>query len=151
MRRLIAALAAAAAIAIPAVASPPAQAQAHSASWYGNTALDWAEAHATGHPYVYGGTGPWVYDCSGLVQQAFRHAGIQLPRTTYDMLASRHVRLFWTAHPWRGLIAFYGSGHVELVTKWWHVTFGAHDTGSAVGWIRWGSYWHPTLYGQVVP
>ena len=43
-----------------------------------------AIAYATaqlGKPYVYGGTGPDVFDCSGLVLTAFAAAGITLPRT----------------------------------------------------------------------
>ncbi|WP_082960591.1 MULTISPECIES: C40 family peptidase [unclassified Mycobacterium] len=39
-----------------------------------------------GCPYVWGATGPRTYDCSGLVMDAYRHAGVQLPRTTYDMI-----------------------------------------------------------------
>ena len=33
-----------------------------------------------GKPYVLGGNGPDVFDCSGLVQQAFLSAGVALPR-----------------------------------------------------------------------
>jgi cell wall-associated NlpC family hydrolase len=40
-----------------------------------------------GLPYVWGAEGPRAYDCSGLVQDAYRHAGIALPRTTYDLIA----------------------------------------------------------------
>ncbi len=29
---------------------------------------------------------PRAYDCSGLVEDAYRHAGISLPRTTYDLI-----------------------------------------------------------------
>jgi cell wall-associated NlpC family hydrolase len=39
-----------------------------------------------GLPYVWGAQGPRAYDCSGLVQDAYRHAGISLPRTTYDLI-----------------------------------------------------------------
>ncbi|KPN46144.1 hypothetical protein AN932_24720 [Mycobacterium intracellulare subsp. chimaera] len=39
-----------------------------------------------GDPYVWGATGPRQYDCSGLVMDAYRHAGVQLPRMTYDMI-----------------------------------------------------------------
>jgi len=39
-----------------------------------------------GLPYVWGAEGPRAYDCSGLVQDAYRHAGIALPRTTYDLI-----------------------------------------------------------------
>lgn len=47
----------------------------------GRIALDFALAQR-GKPYVYGGTGPDVYDCSGLVQRAWRVAGVRIPRTT---------------------------------------------------------------------
>jgi cell wall-associated NlpC family hydrolase len=33
-----------------------------------------------GKPYVLGGNGPEVFDCSGLVQQAYLAAGVKLPR-----------------------------------------------------------------------
>ncbi|MFI6446944.1 C40 family peptidase [Kitasatospora sp. NPDC050543] len=37
-----------------------------------------------GKPFVTAGNGPNGYDCSGLVQQAFRRAGIELPRVAND-------------------------------------------------------------------
>lgn len=37
-----------------------------------------------GKEYVYGGTGPSAYDCSGLVQAAFLHVGIVVPRTSQE-------------------------------------------------------------------
>ena len=39
-----------------------------------------------GKPYVWGATGPNSYDCSGLTQEAWKTAGISLPRTTYDQV-----------------------------------------------------------------
>lgn len=47
------------------------------------TAADKALVYAlaqVGKPYVLGGNGPDVFDCSGLVQQAYLSAGISLPR-----------------------------------------------------------------------
>lgn len=40
-----------------------------------------------GKPYVYGATGPYAFDCSGLVQYVFRKAaGVNLARTTYQQV-----------------------------------------------------------------
>lgn len=39
-----------------------------------------------GSPYVWGATGPDAFDCSGLMQAAYRDAGISLPRTTYAQI-----------------------------------------------------------------
>ena len=45
-----------------------------------------------GSPYVWGATGPNAFDCSGLVQAAYRSAGVSLPRTTYSQIdAGRRV------------------------------------------------------------
>ncbi|MEV7680857.1 C40 family peptidase [Streptomyces sp. NPDC088341] len=39
-----------------------------------------------GKPYVWGASGPSSYDCSGLTQAAWREAGVQLPRTTWEQV-----------------------------------------------------------------
>jgi cell wall-associated NlpC family hydrolase len=108
-------------------------------------AFDWARSQA-GKPYVFGATGPSGFDCSGLVMEAYRHAGIKLPRTTYGMLAS--PELVRVSHPVKGDLAFYGSGHVELYAHG-DFTFGAHSTGQAIGWLEFGPWWHPTAYYRV--
>ncbi|MEV7021858.1 C40 family peptidase [Kitasatospora sp. NPDC093558] len=51
------------------------------------SAIDYALAQL-GKPYVWGGDGPSGYDCSGLVQQAYRRSGISLPRVADDQYAA---------------------------------------------------------------
>ncbi|MFJ3882839.1 C40 family peptidase [Streptomyces sp. NPDC090077] len=47
-----------------------------------------------GKPYVLGSTGPTAYDCSGLVQAAYRQANISLDRVSQDQsMAGRSVSL----------------------------------------------------------
>gem|GEM_PF-6940684 len=62
-----------------------------------------------GKPYVWGAEGPDAYDCSGLVLDAYQHAGVFLPRVAdqqYRATASRPVPLS-TLLP--GDLIFYGS------------------------------------------
>jgi cell wall-associated NlpC family hydrolase len=156
---LVATLALGAGTAVTAAAAPAAQAAvSHSAvmsanggSSAGNAALNWAEKHATGCWYSYGGTSCGRgYDCSGLVMEAFGHgAGIWLPHSTYSMLGNKHLHRIPLSQARRGDLMFYGSGHVEINTTWYHQTFGAHDSGTRVGWIKWGPWFYPTAAYRV--
>jgi len=47
-------------------------------------AVDYVESKL-GDEYVTGGNGPNVFDCSGLVQQAWKAAGVSIPRTSFQM------------------------------------------------------------------
>jgi NlpC/P60 family len=139
------AAAAAAPVLAAALASSPAQAAALTPLQREQIAMNWAITQA-GSPYTWGGNGPyWAgYDCSGLVVAAFHRIGVYLPRTTYEMLASPLLVRIPLASARRGDLLFYGAGHVELDTVWWHTSFGELNFGTRAGWHQWNSWWQPT-------
>jgi cell wall-associated NlpC family hydrolase len=62
-----------------------------SGSGAASEAVAYARAHL-GDAYVWGGTGPDGFDCSGLTSMAWRHAGVTIPRTSQEQwLGLRHV------------------------------------------------------------
>ena len=66
----------------PEAASQAAPAASPPASGKGAIAVAEAEKHI-GKPYVYGGSGPDVFDCSGLTAWAWRAAGVHLSHSAY--------------------------------------------------------------------
>ncbi len=100
--------------------------------------------------YCWGGTGPGCWDCSGLVYKAYRKQGFAIPRTTNDMLSwwRLHRERHWQAR--KGDLVFYGSGHVELYSKW-RQTFGALESSYPVNYHHWywSSWWQPSGYYHI--
>lgn len=138
--------------AAPARADTLAAAKGHVLS-VGDRALNWAESHALNDPYAWGGTGPYSYDCSGLVMTAFFKAdGIVIPHNTVAMVDSGKLHRVWK--PRRGDLAFWGDPaypyHVEFVTDWRNVSFGAENYGWA-GRVTWHSdlYFEPSSFYRV--
>jgi cell wall-associated NlpC family hydrolase len=64
-----------------------------------------------GKSYCWGGVGPRCFDCSGLVQQSWRAAGLHLPRTADDIVAV--VPEVQTGEPAIGDVLWW-PGHVGL-------------------------------------
>lgn len=111
----------------------------------GDRVLNAAETRA-GDWYVYGTAGPSTFDCSGLVAWAAGRVGIYVPHSTYSMLAgTTHLYRIPLSQARRGDLLFFGSGHVEIDTIWYHQTFGAHHSGTRVSWRGWNSYYAPTM------
>ncbi len=75
-------------------AAPPAPAAAATAPDPVRSQIIFTALQMVGVPYRYGGESPEGFDCSGLVQYAYRSAGISVPRTSRDQLqASAPVAL----------------------------------------------------------
>ena len=65
-----------------------------------------------GRPYVWGATGPDQFDCSGLVQWSYAHAGIHLDRTTYQQINEGIPVPRSQVRP--GDLVFPHAGHVQM-------------------------------------
>jgi cell wall-associated NlpC family hydrolase len=127
--------------AVPASFSTPATAS-------GAAVLDVA-ARYVGTPYVYGGTTPAGFDCSGYTQYVFRQVGITLPRTAnQQMLALPHVS---AANARAGDLVFYTTAghayHVGIYAGGGKI-YDAPHTGAVVS-LR--SMWAGTVvYGRAL-
>jgi cell wall-associated NlpC family hydrolase len=97
-----------------------------------------------GKPYLWGGTGPGAFDCSGLVMRAYASAGVRIERTSQQQWASEpHVS---TPQP-GDLVFFAGAdgtvtapGHVGIVINTAkHVMIEAYAAGYPVRYSQYGT------------
>ena len=78
----------------------------------GNSIVDYAYQFL-GIPYVWGGTSPSGFDCSGFTQYVFRNAaGVNLPRTTYEQINVGTPVAYSDLQP--GDLVFPHTGHVGI-------------------------------------
>ncbi len=78
----------------------------------GNQVVAYAK-NFIGVPYVWGGSTPSGFDCSGFVQYVYRHFGISLPRTTYSQIAMGRSVSRANLVP-GDLVFFRSAGHVGI-------------------------------------
>jgi len=85
------------------------------------TTISFAEEQL-GKPYMWGGTGPDAFDCSGLVMMAYRSAGVFIPRTSQQEWRTWGPRVSASQAEPGDLVFFAGAdgtakapGHVGLV------------------------------------
>ncbi|WP_226873691.1 C40 family peptidase [Microbispora sitophila] len=103
-----------------------------------------------GDPYIWGATGPRAFDCSGLVQFAWRKAGVKLPRTTWSMLSAVKKKVS-LAHLKPGdLIFTSGGGHVGMYIGHKKVISAPHS-GAVVSVDKLNGYWRSSFLTAVRP
>lgn len=117
----------------------------------GALAVAYARAQL-GKPYLWGGNGPAAFDCSGLVQQAWKHAGVSIPRTA-DEMWHQLPRVSLSALRVGDIVAFGYNGayadHVGIYAgNGQLIDTSSHRAGGGVGIgslaSRWGGgSWHP--------
>ena len=117
-------------------------------------AVNFAEAQI-GKPYLWGGTGPTAFDCSGLVMMAYRTAGVDIARTSQAQWKTLpHVPASQVVPG--DLVFFAGSdgtptapGHVGLVISK-NTMIEAYATGTPIRVSTFGTAQSPAGDGTVV-
>lgn len=102
-----------------------------------------------GDPYVWGGNGPYSWDCSGLTKGAYAKAGKSIPRTSQAQ-SSRAYQISKSSARAGDLVFWGGKGgayHVGIYLgggKYVH----APKPGRSVE-VRSTSWWAPSWYGRI--
>jgi cell wall-associated NlpC family hydrolase len=102
-----------------------------------------------GKPYVFGGSGPDSYDCSGLTSAAWASVGINIPRTSQEQWAGLpHVPT--SAMQPGDILVFNGAGHVGIYVGGGMMVDAPH-TGLDVQKVALSGWYASTMDGVVRP
>ncbi|HSI92850.1 MAG TPA: NlpC/P60 family protein [Jiangellaceae bacterium] len=119
------------------------------ASGKGQVALDFALAQL-GDPYVWGGTGPDGWDCSGLTQAAWAAAGVSLPRSSYQQIGVG-TRVSWDNLRPGDLLFFYSPiSHVGIYAGNGQMVH-AVKPGTPVSMVSLDGYYRSNFSGATRP
>ncbi|MFF8899678.1 NlpC/P60 family protein [Streptomyces lydicus] len=109
-------------------------------------ALAFARAQI-GKPYVWGATGPSSYDCSGLTQAAWKAAGVDLPRTTWDQVKVGQRVATSNLQPGDLVFFFDDISHVGMYIGGGKMIHAPHPGAD----VREESIYYMPIYGSVRP
>ncbi|MCW7945345.1 hypothetical protein AAW14_25920 [Streptomyces hygroscopicus] len=90
-----------------------------------------AARSALGRPYVWGANGPGGFDCSGLMQWSYAHAGIGLPRTSQEQRFAGHQVPLSQVRPGDLVVYRSDASHVAMYVGGGQVIHAPHP-GAAV-------------------
>ncbi|MER6307645.1 NlpC/P60 family protein [Streptomyces sp. NPDC001657] len=109
-------------------------------------ALAFARAQI-GKPYVWGATGPSSYDCSGLTQAAWKAAGVDLPRTTWEQVKVGQRVATKDLQPGDLVFFFDDISHVGMYIGGGKMIHAPHPGAN----VREESIYYMPIYGSVRP
>lgn len=76
-------------------------------------AVSYAKAQV-GDRYVFGGTGPNAWDCSGLTQAAWKNAGVTIPRTSQEQWRKLSKVSLNSLKPGDLIVFYSGASHIGI-------------------------------------
>jgi peptidoglycan DL-endopeptidase CwlO len=123
--------------------SAPTSAQAEAAIAYARAQV--------GCWYVFGGTGPCAdgFDCSGLTMESWAHAGVAIPRTSYEQMSELPAVSLSELQP-GDILGFAGNSHVGLYIGGGELIH-APQTGQQVQYASLTGWFAEELDGAVRP